>query len=404
MLGFLRRLIRAVSTAPPAAGQGEPEAAVALRRGVALHETGRLRDAADAYRRALALDGALPGAREFLGRALASAGDYAAALPELEAAIRENPRSVHAHCVRGFALLATGDYLGGWAEYEWRWAHPDMQTIRNMFRQEWWNGSDLRGRTLLLFTEQGFGDAIQFIRFAPLLAATTGARIAVDCQPALRNLFAGVAGVAEVLQNDADIPRYDLCFPLMSAPRLLRITAQDVPRNVPYLRAPAEQTARWRSATASAGGLRVGLVWASNPAVIYASHKSVPAEALAPLGEVQGVSFFSLQKDASGEVPPGLQLIDLTAGLGDFSDTAGLIANLDLVISVDTSVAHLAGAMGKPTWTLLRRVPDWRWQGRGEQSLWYPTMRLFRQQREGDWNGVVQQVARALRDLVCRRA
>ena len=399
MFGSIRQLIASLRGRAPGPASPSPAEEV-FRRGVALHESGRFRDAVDAYRRALALDEALPDAQEFLGRALAAAGDYAAALPPLETALRQKPDSVHAHCARGFALLALGDYLAGWPEYEWRWQQESMQTIRGMFRQQWWDGSAIRGRTLLLFSEQGFGDAIQFIRFAPLVASMSGARIALDCHPPLRRLFAGAPGVTEVLEGDAQIPRYDLCFPLMSLPRLLRVSAQDVPREVPYLRAADEDTARWRDDVRSARGLRVGIAWASNPGAGYAWRKSIPLEALAPLASVAGVSFYSLQKDAGERPPPGLQLIDLTAQLGDFSATAGLIANLDLVISVDTAVAHLAGAMGKPTWTLLREIPDWRWQGQGAQSLWYPSMRLFRQEREGDWRGVVQQVVRALQEQV----
>jgi hypothetical protein len=403
MLGILRRLIASVVRGRPAGRAAPGEAQAVLKRALALHESGRFGDAVDAYRRALALDGKLPDAHEFLGRALASAGEYPAALASLEAALREKPDSVHAHCVRGFALLALGDYLGGWPEYEWRWYREDMQTIRGMFRQPWWDGSAIDGRTLLLFTEQGFGDAIQFIRFAPLVASVSGARIALDCHPPLRQLFARAPGVAEVLESDAEIPRYELCFPVMSVPRLLGIARHDVPRAIPYLWASDEHAAKWRDRVRCGHGLRVGIAWATYSSLGNAPRKSVPLEALAPLAGVRGVSFYSLQKDAREPAPPGLELIDLSAGLSDFSETAGLIANLDLVISVDTAVAHLAGALGKPTWTLLRQVSDWRWQGQGTQSLWYPTMRLFRQEREGDWRGVVQQVVLALREQVALR-
>jgi tetratricopeptide (TPR) repeat protein len=404
MFAIIRQLIESVLRGPAADGAPVSVAEGALRRGLTFHESGRFGDAIDAYRRALALDGALPDAHEFLGRALVAAGEYAAAMAPLERALRDTPSSVHAHCARGFALLAMGDYLAGWPEYEWRWQRDEMQTIRGMFRQPWWNGASIDGKTLLLFAEQGFGDAIQFVRFAPVVASLSGARIALDCHPPLRRLFARVQGVAEVLESDGEIPRYELCFPLMSLPLLLRATTRDIPRDVPYLRASAEHAAKWQGHVRSDNGMRVGVVWASNPTMGSGWRKSLPLETLAPLASVPGVSFYSLQNDAGERASAGFELIDLTAQLTDFSETAGLIANLDLVISVDTAVAHLAGAMGKPTWLLLRQIADWRWQGQGSRSLWYPTMRVFRQEREGDWPSVVRQVELALREEAARRA
>ena len=379
MPGILERLIKAISRTDPQS---------ALKRGVALYQAEHFTEAVKALRQALPL----PNAHEFLGRALAATGDYNAAIPALDVALRENPGSVHAHLVRGFCLLATGDYGAGWPEYDWRWHRPEMQAIRNLFKQEWWDGSAIQGRTLLLFAEQGLGDAIQSIRFAPALATATGARIAVDCHPPLKGLFSRVPGVAEVLASDDDIPRYDLCFPLMSVPRVLGTTLQSIP-NGPYLRASEEHAAKWRGIMPRTTERRVGLCWASQTSAGFARRKSVALQTLAPLLRVPGVAFYSLQLGAEQHA----SVIDLTSHIEDFSDTAGLIANLDLVISIDTSVAHLAGAMGKPTWALLRKVPDWRWEGQGAHSRWYPTMRLFRQAREGDWASLMPEVGEALR-------
>ena len=389
---MLRALIKSMFSAaaePPAA-----TAAEALQAGLALHNQGRFDEAAEAYRRALALDGALPAAHELLGRALASAGDPGGALAALDAALRENPGSVLAHCTRALALLARGDYAAAWPEYEWRWHREDMQTIRRMFAQRWWKGEPIRGRTLLLFAEQGFGDALQFVRFVPALAQATGARIALDCHPPLRALFSRVAGVAEVLKGDDEIPRYELCYPLMSVPGALHTTRGTLPRE-PYLAAPPEHAARWRESLASSRGIRVGLAWSSDPGASNASAKSVPLGELAPLADITGVSFHSLVPGALAGAAPagGMKIADHSARLTDFAETAGLVAGLDLVISVDTAVAHLAAGMGKPTWLMLRSVPDWRWQS----DDWYPAARRFVQAAEGDWQSVVAPLAAALR-------
>ncbi|MGQ0654875.1 MAG: tetratricopeptide repeat protein [Betaproteobacteria bacterium] len=393
---MLRALIKSMFSAgaeAPAASAAE-----ALQAGLALHNQGRFHDAAEAYRRALALDAALPAAAELLGRALASAGEHGPALSALDAALRENPGSVQAHCSRALALLALGDYAAAWPEYEWRWQREDMQTIRAMFSRPWWQGEAIRGRTLLVFAEQGFGDALQFVRFVPLLAQASGARIALDCHAPLKALLSRVSGVAEVLQGDDEIPRYDLCFPLMSVPGALGTTRQTLPR-APYLAASPERAARWREILAAvsspARGIQVGLAWSSDPGAANASAKSVPLPLLAPLADIAGLSFHSLVPGALAGAAPagGMRITDHSARLKDFAETAGLVANLDLVISVDTAAAHLAAAMGKPTWLMLRSAPDWRWQS----DDWYPAARRFQQAAEGDWQSVVAPLAAALR-------
>jgi len=369
----------------------------------ALHSEGRHEETASACREVVALDPAHAEAHELLGCCLELLGDRAGAISAFDSALRINPEFVSAHCNRGLVLLSMGDYTRGWEEFEWRWKRPELQTLRTMFSREWWDGSDLSGRTILLFAEQGFGDAIQFIRYAPIVAGT-GARVVVDCHPPLKALFRQVAGVAKVLENDAEIERYDLCCPLMSLPRLLGTTLNTVPDDVPYLVASAECVRKWREKAVSAvKTLRVGLVWASNPDTGYAWHKSMPLDMFAPLAQIAGVTFYSLQTGLpsghAAQLSPGLDLVDLTGGLDDFSETAGLISNLDLIISVDTAVAHLAGALGNTVWTLLPRHADWRWRIEGHDSPWYPTMRLFRQRVEGDWSEVVEQLVTALREF-----
>jgi len=379
-------------------------AALHFSLGTALGDVDRLDEAAEAFHRALALEPAYAAARNELGCVLENLGDRAGALREFERAIAIDPEQVDAHCNRALALLGLGDYARGWPEYEWRWRRPELQVIRGMFSRDWWRGEEIRGRTILLFAEQGFGDAIQFVRYAPLVAAR-GARVALDCHPPLKDLLRGMPCVAEVLNDDAEIAGYELCAPLMSLPGLLKTTIDSIPGDVPYLAAPVAAARRWRERLAqNPARVRVGFVWASSPSMGYAWRKSVPVEAFGPFAGVEGVTLYSLQAglpaDQAARRPPGFPFVDCSEELVDFSETAGLIANLDLVISVDTAVAHLAGALGKPVWTLLRRSTDWRWGATGDATPWYPTMRLFRQAKEGVWSDVIAQAAGALGGFV----
>jgi hypothetical protein len=252
----------------------------------------------------------------------------------------------------------------------------------------------------LLHSEQGFGDTIQFIRYAPLLARQ-GARVVVECQPELRSLLRGVEGVQHLLAQGEPLPPFDLHAPLLSLPLAFGTRLGSIPAQVPYLKADPALAEAWRGKVAGDGRrLKIGLAWAGSPARKGDRQRSVSLSALAPLAAVKGADFYSLQKGPAAEQaknpPPEMRLMDLTAELKDFADTAALIASLDLVISVDTAVAHLAGAMARPVWTLLEFVPAWRWLLDREDSPWYPTMRLFRQPSRGDWGSVVRRVAEAL--------
>lgn len=372
-----------------------------------LQSEGLHEEAVAACREAIALDPLDSRAHELLGCALSSLGDPAGAVAAFDSALRIDPGFVNAHCNRALSLLSLGDYARGWEDFEWRWQRPEYRTLRNMFSRSWWDGVDLAGRTILLFAEQGFGDAIQFVRYAPIVARS-GARVVVDCHPPLKTLFRQVQGVTQVLEDDTEIARYDLCCPLMSLPGVLGTRLDSVPAELPYLTPDANVVDRWHGKTAPAREtLRVGLVWASNPGTGYAWHKSLPLEMFAPLARIGGLRFYSLQTglpaEHAAQLPPGLDLVDLSDGLHDFSDTAGLIANLDLVISVDTAVAHLAAAMGKKTWTLLPQVADWRWGMQGDATPWYPHMRLFRQQIAGDWSAAIERLGAELRALTTRK-
>jgi hypothetical protein len=266
----------------------------------------------------------------------------------------------------------------------------------------------LEGRTILLHAEQGFGDVIQFIRYLPLVEQR-GGRIIVECQAELQRLFQTTAERCQIVIRGQPLPAFDLHCPLLSLPRAFGTALANIPGTEPYLQADAEQVGRWQRRLGEFDSMvKVGLAWAGSPTHKKDRNRSMKLARLAPLGQAPGVRFFSLQKGATAAQaktpPPGMDLVDWTEELKDFADTAALIANLDLVIAVDTAVVHLAGAMGKPVWTLLPFVPDWRWLLEREDSPWYPTMRLFRQNSWGDWDSVITRVADALSQWVKNRA
>lgn len=333
--------------------------------GVALKDAGRLEEAIEVGRRSLA------------------------AWPDLQEA-RYN---------LGVTYLLSGDLARGWPLHEVRRQIPRLRCNRDLPRPEW-TGEPLAGRRVLLHAEQGFGDVIQFVRYAPLVG-DRGGRVVVLCQPSLKRLLKGQAGIEQVVGEGEPLPPFDLHCPLMSLGNVFGTTLATIPAAVPYVAPATEVAARWRERIAGCpAGLKVGIAWAGNPAHANDRHRSVPAEVLAPLAKATDVRPVSLQKSAHPlAAPPGLPLIDFTSELADFADTAGLVANLDLVVCVDTAVAHLAGAMGKPVWLMVPFAPDWRWMLGRSDSPWYPTMRLFRQPRPGDWGGPVKQIVTELARL-----
>ena len=309
------------------------------------------------------------------------------------------------------ALLARGDLAAGWDEYEWRWKTPQMVNYQRGFAQPLWLGEPAEGRTLLIYAEQGFGDTLQFCRYVPM-AAERGARIILEVPRHLFRLMHSLPGVTQVVAHGETLPPFDLQCPMLSLPLALGTTTLEaIPATVPYLHADTMQVAAWRARLAAMGhqGVRVGLVWAGSPrkqlaiASALDRRRSIAPERLAPLFTLPGVQFFSLQKD--GPAPPAeFALLDVMHEMGDFADTAGLIANLDLVISVDTSVAHLAGALGKPVWVMDRSDPCWRWLVGRSGSPWFPTLRLFRQPEPGDWQAVIDGVRSELAAFAGERA
>ena len=267
-----------------------------------------------------------------------------------------------------------------------------------------WDGVDISGKTILVHAEQGFGDTFQFIRLAPMVAER-GATVNLECQRELSALLQHVPGIARTISRGDPLPPFDVHCPLLSLPRALRLSPERVPAKVPYLSVDENLRKRWeRKLEPQAGKFKVGIVWAGATIHPKDAERSMELKRFAPLAGMEGVSIFSLQK-ASGRAAEagGFELLDYTAELHDFADTAALVMNLDLVIGVDTSVVHLTGALGRKVWTVLAFSPDWRWLLGREDSPWYPTMRLFRQSRAGDWETPMCAVEEALRGEVTKR-
>ena len=349
-----------------------------------------LEAAAERYRRG-DLEGALAlyrqaGADNNAGVVLRQLGRFAEAEAVFAAASDDSDAAYHLAMMQ----LARGDFAKGWASFERRPAIEEMRVSRSPLLERQWDGSDPAGRRLFLWSEQGFGDTIQFLRFvAPLQAA--GADIALDCHPELARLLRTSLPGVEVVPRGGRVAGFEIAAALLSLPFLNGFKGlEDIPAEVPYLRPPSDQVAIWQHRLEALPRPRIGLIWAGRPSHPDEQLRSLPATALAPLLDLPA-SFVSLQLGAS-EV--AARLFDPTPEIADFADTAAIVSQLDLVVSVDTSVAHLAGALARPVWVLLSMVADWRWLRERESSPWYPTMRLFRQPTLNDWPGAIA----ALRD------
>jgi Tfp pilus assembly protein PilF len=299
------------------------------------------------------------------------------------------------------AYLAEGNWPEGWKQLEYRWVNRDPSVRRHNCPGPMWRGENLRGKRILLHPEGGYGDAIHMARYAPVLA-DMGAGVIVAAPPTLVGLFNSLRGVEKVISIDrtGDVPQYDYHCPMLSLPGLTGTTPQNVPGNVPYLRADSARAEKWKKRLAAEpAGKKIGLIWSGDAANPTDRMRSIPVQKLAQLASACHARLFSLQKDRVRKPSAGLPLTDWTAELNDWSDTAALMSQLDLVISVDTAGAHLAGALGKPVWLLIPPVLDWRWMLERNDSPWYPTMRIFRQKHRGDWTAAVEEAAAALREL-----
>ena len=370
--------------------------------GILLHKDGRLADAAEVFARAETLGSKVAASNR--GNSLLEMGRLIEALRAHEKAVDDAPESAGAHYNLALTRLRLGDWERGWGDYEARWHFREVFRAPRVFPCPRWRGEPLHGRRILLHAEQGLGDTIQFCRYATLVAARGGAVI-LQVQQAVARLMASLpvaqAGLAAVARLGERPPAFDLECPLMSLPAVFGTTTETAPWPGPYLGADAvslsEKHARW----ANLGeGPRVGLAWAGNPGYKADRQRSTTLANLLPLFETPGTHWISLQKGAPAgqlhSLPPGITVWDGCSQDRDLAETAALVAILDLVITTDTSIAHLAGAMGKPVWILLPYRADWRWMEQTETTPWYPTARLFRQRTPGDWAGLARQVSQEL--------
>ena len=373
-------------------------------RGLALHTMEHYEEAIAGYDQAIALRPGYADAIKNRAMCLQALSRFEEALAAFDHALPLRPDHAPTHCGKGACLLRSGDLLRGWAEFEWRWELPELKAEFRQFEQPLWRGEAISGKTLLLHAEQGMGDTLQFCRFVPQVAAM-GARVILEVQRPLARLLTCLPGAVQIVARGEELPPFDVHCSLLSLPLAFGTTLATIPAET-YLTADPGLVAGWRERILALPGLRVGLVWAGQPGLKVDRQRSMSLARLAPLGQVPDVSFVSLQKGVAAEQALAcswLPLHDFTGQLGDFADTAALVSTLDLVISVDTAVAHLAGGLGIPMWLLDRFNPCWRWADQREDSPWYPTARLFRQTEPGNWDRVVARVAAALRDHIAGR-
>jgi len=355
---------------------------------------GELEEAVCAYDRALALHPEYVEAHSNLGLSLQMLGRFAEAGAHYELAVALDPNYAHARWNQALLQLLFGDFEAGLRNYEWRWQSGNKP--RNL-KQPQWRGKALNGARILLDVEQGIGDTLQFLRYLPMVQAAGGA-VVVGVPAGLRRLAAQLPGLAYLGGSGEPMPEFAWQCPLMSLPLAFGTTLESIPARVPYLSVPAEALRKAEALGWPARGLRVGLVWAGNATHLGDRFRSIPLSLFEPLLALEGVHFFSLQLGPeSGQVAKTRgAIVDLAPAIDDLADTGALMEQLDLVIAVDTAVVHLAGALGRPVWVMLPFAPDWRWLLGREDSPWYPSARLFRQPRFGDWEAVVERVRAAL--------
>ena len=389
------------------------EAAPPEYRAAAMENLDRIEESCDQYRNAIVANPANPLILHNLGNLLLRLGQSDEALECFDSALAIAPKLPILHLDRAMVLLLKGNFEQGWREYDWRWQCRERHAPRRPLAQPLCRDQDVAGKTVLLYAEQGLGDAIQFMRYAPLVAER-GAKVILEVQPELAALARSLTGIEQVIAAGAfqSLPESDLHAPLMDLPLILGTTLQSIPSDIPYLHADSAKVQAWsarlaRDEPSGRPRLRVGLVWAGKPTHAFDRERSIALQQLAPLARsADHISFISLQKGPAAQqlaqAPSSLPIRIYADELRDFSDTAALLENLDLLISADTSVAHLAGALGRPVWVLLPVGPDWRWMEKRHDSPWYPTLRLFRQQKARDWSATIEELTSELCKLAAR--
>lgn len=367
---------------------------------VLLQTKGQFKQAVACCQRALNLNPNFAEAYINLGTALQATGQLNDAIASFQKALELAPNSACANYNLSLALLMSGDFERGWEKFEWRKKMQEFSYLETNFSNPLWDGRDITGRSILLLGEQGFGDIIQFVRYASLVAQRN-AKVSLICPKELKSLLKNSKSLHEIIEYGEQLPDFDTYCPLLSLPFIFRTNLETIPTNIPYLNADTELIQKWKCKQQSdASHFKVGLVWSGNPKNVKLAYKSSKLSDFSSLSKLKNVSFYSLQKgDALQEAknhPKGMKFINYMNMADDFSQTAALIMTLDLVISVDTAVAHLSGALGKPVWTLLPFESDWRWMLGREDSPWYPTMKLYRQSFPGDWTSVITDIAKDL--------
>jgi Tfp pilus assembly protein PilF len=367
--------------------------------GNALREVGRIDEAVQEYRQALAYDSRNPDLLNNLGNALIALREYERAEECFRHALSAQPENGPAHWYLALLRLLTGDYERGFELYEWRRKVPGLGAGAAL-TQPLWDGSPLNGRRILIHFEQAFGDVIQCARYVPKVAER-GGQVVLAVPMELYRLMLSLPSVEKVIKLSDPLPSFDVHCPIMSLPFVFRTRLDTIPANVPYLSCDQALKQKWGACVPKDDRVKVGVAWSGRrrPDPL----RAVPPGELLPLTNVQGCWFCSVQKSLVGSATE-LPLADFSHNLHDFAETAALIGNLDVIITIDTGVAHLAGAMGKPVWLLLKDVPDWRWLLDRADSPWYPTMKLFRQSVRGSWKEPIDQIVAELRALVDRQS
>jgi tetratricopeptide (TPR) repeat protein len=372
--------------------------------GRAFEERGEVDRAIQSYRQAIVIDKNLAEAYNNLAGLVGRSGRDEDALALYRRAIQISPNCAEYHWNLALRLLASGQFEEGWEEFEWRLNYQALG-LRRDFTPPQWHGENLAGKTLLMHVEGGYGDAIQFIRYAPLLRGRAG-KLILECQLELVRLFSGLDGIDAVIARGQELPEFDYQIPLIGLPRVFKTDLTNIPSAVPYLKALPDDLSRWRDRLKSDGRLKVGLAWAGRARPGPSDGRTRSVNIFESLARLSGAQFFSLQKGPESRQPrpAGLNLTDFMADVIDFADTAALIQQLDLVITVDSAVAHLAGALAKPVWVLIPFVVEIRWLMERSDSPWYPTMRLFRHPPQGDWQTPMHQIAEELSEWLIRRS
>jgi tetratricopeptide (TPR) repeat protein len=400
VLQKLERFDEALASFDKALGITPHFAEAHSNRGNVLLRLGRPDAALDAYDKALAVKPSFVTARNNRGTALVALNCHHQAVNDFNLALASHPGLAEVEFNRSLALIALGDFKEGWRAFESRWGQEHWAGKRGNFPQPLWLGDQpIAGKTLLLHPEQGYGDAIQFARYAPLVAAQ-GASIVLEAHPLLKAVMSSIANVSHVVATDEPLPAFDAHCPLMSLPLAFATELATIPATVPYLSPPVERVAKWKNRLPHAGAPRIGIVWAGSAAHRNNHNRSIALTEFVRILSTPDVQFVCLQKDLTGTDLEMLHRHGRVTVFGDeivdFADTAAIITMLDLVVSVDTSVAHLAGALGRPVWVLLPFSADYRWLIDREDSPWYPSARLLRQHQVGNWDGVLERLQREL--------